>query len=355
MAYNIFTEVRALRSIGENSIIGNKTLCERLYSDIKSGTLGHAYIIEGKSGSGRHTLAKNIIASLACTSGGDTLPCGECKDCRDIFEDKCPDVFIIGKEDKASLGIDAIRSLKSTIMAVANNLEFKAYILEDADTMTLQAQNAFLLTLEQPPTRVYFFILCENARSLLETIRSRAPIIRTESLSDDEVDAYIRSEKVEKSVSDAAKSLKSSQPDEYDTILLSSNGSIGRAIELLSPKTRKPILASRELAINFISSLLRRTDSEPPLMLFSSFSTKRDEVINQLEYIKNALRDLILLKKSESVPLCFFPDRESAMDTSSMFVERRLISAFDEVSRAQSLLSANANVRLTLTDLLAKI
>lgn len=344
-----------MRSIGENNIIGNKTLCERLYSDVKSGTLGHAYIIEGKSGSGKHTLAKNIIASLACTSMGEKLPCGECKDCRDIFEDKCPDVFTIGRDGKASLGIDAIRNLKSTIMPVANNLEFKAYILEDADTMTPQAQNAFLLTLEQPPTRVYFFILCENARSLLETIRSRAPIIRTETLSDDEVDAFIRSDKVDRSVSDAAKSLKNSQPDEYETMLLSANGSIGRAIELLSPKTRKPIIASRELAINFINSLLRSTSAEPPLMLFPSFSTKRDEVVNQLEYIKSALRDLILLKKSESVPLCFFSDREKAIDTSSMFVERRLISVFDEVSRAQGLLLANANVRLTLTDLLAKI
>ena len=344
-----------MRSIGENTIIGNKTLCERLYSDIRSGTLGHAYIIEGKAGSGRHTLAKSIIASLACTSTGDELPCGECKNCRDVFEDKCPDVFTIGREGKASLGIDAIRSLKSTIMPVANNLEFKAYILEDADTMTPQAQNAFLLTLEQPPTRAYFFILCENARSLLETIRSRAPIIRTESLSDAEIDAFICSEKVQKSVSDAAKSLKNNQPDEFATVLLSANGSIGRAIELLSPKTRKPIIASRELAVKFINSLLKRTGSEPSLMLFPSFSTKRDEVIDQLEYIKNALRDLILLKKSETVPLCFFSDRESAMDTSSMLVERRLIAVFDEVCRAQGLLTANANVRLTLTDLLAKI
>ena len=344
-----------MRAIGEGNIVGNKALRERLYTDITSGTLSHAYIIEGKSGSGRHTLAKNILSALACTGNGDALPCGECKNCRDILENKCPDVFTIGKEDKASLGIDAIRGIKSTIMAVANNLDFKAYILEDADTMTLQAQNAFLLTLEQPPTRVYFFILCENARSLLETIRSRAAILRMETLEDDTVDEYICSGKAEKSVSDEAKKLKTVAPDEYETVLLSANGSIGRAIELLSPKTRKPITASRELAKSFINSLMKRTSSEPAIMLFPAFSTKREEVISQLEYVKTALRDLIVLKKCESAPLCFFSDREEAMELSAMLVERKLVSAFDEVSHTQSTLMTNANVRLSITNLLTKI
>ena len=349
-------EVQALSSIGVDNIIGNKTLCERLYSDIRSGTLGHAYIIEGKSGSGRHTLAKTIIAALACESEGDKLPCYECKNCRDILEDKCPDVFLIGKEDKkTSVGIGSIRAIKSTIMAVANNLDFKAYIIEDADTMTQQAQNAFLLTLEQPPSRVYFFILAENARSLLETIRSRAPVIRTEALSDGEIDAFISSSRVDKSISDAARSLKASKPDEYATVMLSANGSIGRAIELLSPKTRGPIIASRELAMNFISALLKRAEFTPPIVLLPLFSAKRDGAAEQLEYVKNALRDLILLKKTDNAPLCFFSDRDEALDLSSMLAERRLISAFDNVDRAQSLLYANANLKLTLTDLLARI
>jgi hypothetical protein len=202
---------------------------------------------------------------------------------------------------------------------------------------------------------VYFFILAENARSLLETIRSRAPVIRTESLSDNEIDEFIRSQRVEKSVSDAAKSLKASNPEEYATVLLSANGSIGRAIELLSPKTRGPIIASRELAMNFISALLRRAEFSPSIVLFPAFSSKRDGAIDQLEYVKNALRDLILLKKTDNAPLCFYSDREMAMETSSMLAERRLISAFDNVERAQSLLLANANVKLTLTDLLARI
>ena len=344
-----------MRSIGENTMVGNKTLLERLYSDIKAGTLGHAYIIEGKRGSGRHTLAKIIIASLACESGGASLPCGECKNCRNILENKCPDVFTVGRDGKASVGIAAARDIKSTIMAVANDLEFKAYVIEDADTMTPQAQNALLLTLEQPPTRCYFFILCENARTMLETIRSRAPVIRTEALSTKEIDDHISSFKVPSEVRESARALKQSDPNEYDTVLLAAGGSIGRAIELLHPETREPITLLRNFAIRFIDSARSCSADEPLVMLLPEFAGKKDGVLDQLDYVKNALRDLILLKKSENAPLCFFFDREDAIERSSAFAERRLIRILDEVSKAEEALLANANLRLTLLELLTRI
>lgn len=344
-----------MERLGKNNIVGNEKLCTRLYSDIKSGSLAHAYIIEGKKGSGRHTLAKNILASLACTGGQADLPCGECKNCRDILEDRCPDVMTIGRDGKASLGIDAVRSIKSTIMAVANNLEFKAYIFEDADTITLQAQNALLLTLEQPPTRVYFFLICENARSLLETIRSRAPVLRTEPLDPEDVDSYITSDRVDKTVSADARALKSSSPEEYKTVLFTAGGSIGRAIDLLSAKNRKPITDARSLAIRFLSSAKGSSASEHPLMLMSAFSQKRDELIFQLNHVSTALRDLILLKKSDSVQLCFFTDKDEALDLSSAFAERRLMTLLDRVNSAASILEANANVRLTMIELMSGI
>ena len=68
-----------------------------------------------------------------------------------------------------------------------NELDTKLYILEEAHLMTAQAQNAFLLTLEEPPPYVLFLLLAENAQALLETVRSRAPVRRTELLSREEI------------------------------------------------------------------------------------------------------------------------------------------------------------------------
>ena len=342
-----------LMSLLGNNIIGNEALRAKLYSEIKSGTLSHAYIIEGKKGSGRHTLAKNIIAALACENKGGTVPCGSCKSCRHIFEDKCPDVITINKKDKASVGIEAIRNIKSELLVVPNDLEIKAYIIEESDLMTTSAQNAFLLSMEEPPKFVSFFLLCENARSMLETIRSRAPILRTEPIPSEMIGEYICSDKVPDKLRESALSLKRNEPSEFDTVLMASDGSIGRAIELLSPRARKPISDRRALAESFIEAL--KTNSDIPVLLFNRFSQKREELILQLEFIKSALRDLILLKKSENAPLGFYTDREAALDISSMFFERKLVSVFDLVDTAETSISKNANVKLTIISLLTKI
>lgn len=339
--------------IGIN-LIGNETLRERLYSDIKHGTLSHAYIIEGKKGSGKHILAKNIIAALACENKGDSLPCGECKSCRHIFEDKCPDVFTVCREDnKASIGIEAIRNIKEELLTLPNDLEIKAYIIEEADLLTIPAQNAFLLTMEDPPKFVSFFLLCENARSLLETIRSRAPVLRTEPLSIKEIEDYICSDKADKNIKDTAVALKRSQPDEFSTVLVAADGSIGQALTLLSPKARKPISDRRNLAESFISSL--KISGGDPIALFGKFAGKREELILQFQCIKEALRDLIVLKKSENAPLSFYADREDALELSSMFFERKLVRVFDQIEKAETAISKNANIKLTVINLLASV
>ena len=342
--------------LGGDKIIGNDALRARLYSDIKNGSLAHAYIIEGKPGSGRHTLVKNIIAALACEEKGNALPCGECLSCRHVFEDKCPDVITVCREeDRVTMGVDVIRNLKESLPAVPNDLEFKSYIIEEADTMTPQAQNAFLLSLEQPPSFVSFFLICENSRTLLETIRSRAPVFRTEPISADKISEYICSDKLDKKLRDTAISLKQNEPDEFATVIISADGSIGRAIELLSPKARKPITDKRTLATSFIEALSIGGKSVHALTLLPKFSQKRDELSLQLDYISSALRDLILLKKSENAPLCFFFDREKALDLSGSFYERKLISVFDRINEAKDAMARSANVRLTMIDLLANI
>lgn len=337
--------------LGDGNIIGNETVCQRLYEDIQAGTLAHAFIIEGKPGSGKHTLAQNIVAALAC-SGTETLPCGACKNCRDIFEGKCPDVSVIGREGKASLGIEAIRTLKSTLLVFPNNLELKAYILEDADTMTVQAQNAFLLSLEQPPTNAYFFLLCENARLLLETIRSRCQILRTDLLSCADIAEFLCSSRVAPAVSRTAKSLQAQAPEEFDALLLAANGSIGRAIELLSPKTRKPMDDSRAMALRFIEALQRRGYDASVLSLLNVFPSKREDLLFLLSHIQALLRDLILVKKYDEATLCFYTNREAALDTAERFREKQLLSFYDRVENAANALQKNANVKLTLTDLL---
>lgn len=332
-----------------SEIIGNEALKRRLCRDIMSETLSHAYIIEGPAGSGKHTLAIMAAAALACECKDDMskpLPCLSCLSCKKILEKKSPDVIIYGTEGKASIGVDIARFLKESVHILPNDLEQKIYIIEDADKMTPQAQNAILLTLEEPPSFVHFFLLCTNASLLLETIRSRAITLRTEPVTDEQIDSYVSSH------DRRAAQMKLASPDEYYQLIKASDGGIGKALDFLEPKRWKPVKDNRTLVDNFVHMAVERKDAKTLIPVMLGFSPKRDALQEQLLLLSSAVRDLILLKKSETAHLCFYHDTDSAIELcdkvslSTLFtLEKAITDAIDENKR-------NANVKLMLTKML---
>lgn len=331
-----------------SDIVGNRALCDRLVSDLTEGRLSHAYIIEGPAGTGKHTLALRIAAALACERATDasvSLPCHTCPSCRKILSGNSVDVIYINRGDKATLGVDPIRALRGDVYIAPNDTSVKVYIIEDAHLMTQQAQNAFLLTLEEPPEYVLFLLLCESATALLETVRSRAPTLRTEPIPPADIGAHLLR------VNPEAVLLKRNAPEEFSELLVAADGSIGRALELLDPKARKPILAQRELAKEFVRLATARRDGVATMRMIASLGQKRDEISSQLSTVLVCLRDLLLLKQTESAPLCFFADREEASALAYQFTTPSILRLYDTVSNAIDALGQNRNVRLTLTAL----
>ena len=335
-----------------DSIVGNSSIKSKLLSDIVSDSLSHAYIIEGKKGSGRHTVAYMIAAALSCERLNDknsALPCLECSSCKKIIEKKSPDVILVTKEeDRSTFGVDVIRELKNDVYIIPNELEYKIYIIEDADKMTVQAQNAFLLTLEEPPKYVKFFLICEDSNVFLETIRSRSQIMRTEAISAEDIDSFLQVH------IEAAKKLKLASPYNYNELLMAAQNSIGRAIELLDEKAFAQITQTRTLARDFLSMITSKNDSEKILSLSMRFSKKRDEITEQLLTIETALRDIIVLERSENAPLLFFHDREEALLLADAISIQKLINVYDAIKDMQVAISQNANVRLSIMNLFSK-
>lgn len=327
-------------------VVGNLALRQRLLDDIMQKRLSHAYILEGKAGTGKHTLALRIAASLACLSASNDslpLPCMQCAACRKILSGNSPDLFYINKEDKATLGVDVIRALKSNLYIAPNELDVKIYIIEEAHLMTEEAQNAFLLTLEEPPSYVLFLLLCETTATLLETVKSRAPTLRTEPLDISQIQGYL----FQKS-SDAA-NLQKNAPQELDELLVASDGSIGKALELMREETRKPLLAKRKAAREFVRLATERRNSVAVLRYLNTLGKKRDELISSMQMIQLCLRDLLLLKQTEEAPLCFFANREEALSLAYSFTSPELLKLCDLISEVCTRLQKSANVRLTLT------
>ncbi len=330
-------------------VIGNRGLCKKFFDDITQNKLSHAYILEGASGTGKHTVALRVAAALACENrerDGIPLPCMQCASCRKILSGNSPDVIYVNRKDKATLGVEVIRELKTDVFIAPNDLDAKIYLIEDAHLMTSQAQNAFLLTLEEPPAYVLFLLLCESAAPLLETIRSRAPVLRTEPLDTDQMREHLLRTREE------ATTLAQSNPRELEEILASANGSMGRAIALLHASTRKPILARREQAREFITLISDRRNRHR-LMRFLTLASqqKREELVTLTKVLLLCLRDLLLCKQTEQAPLCFFADREEALNLAYTFTTPELLRLCDRVTEACDRLQKNANVRLTLLSL----
>lgn len=323
------------------NIIGNKHITTRLSRDIDDGCVPHALILEGPCGSGRHTIAKTLAAAIACREKKQYAPCKKCSSCEKIFADKCPDVITVGLEDdKVTLGIDAVRFIKNDIYIMPNELDIKMYIIENADKMTLQAQSAFLLSLEEPPPYVIFILICENSSSMLETIKSRAPIMRTQKLSVDEISRYLDK-------NPKAQSLLSESPENFDELVCASDGSIGRALALLDSRERKKVFSDRAIAKEFMTLSLERSKVKAFDMI-ASLGSKRQDIISRLLQIKLAIRDLTMLKKSDTVELCFYSDMEHASDISARFTMQKLILMDSAIDDAIDALSRNSNVKLTL-------
>lgn len=339
-----------------SGIIANDELCNYFARAVKSGSLSHAYILLGQKGTGKHTLARLVAAAVNCENKEDdnfALPCLECNNCKKILGGISPDVIYVSREeDKATLGIDPIRFIKEDVAYFPNDGGYKVYIIEDAHTMTIQAQNAFLLTLEEPPPYAIFILLCEHTESILETIKSRAPVLRMQIPTKTQAVEFLKVNYPN------IRTLINNSPDEFDQIYMATKGSIGSILELISSSEKKQILQNRELAQKLIEALAHHRLSDEFAEISAAFSQKRDErekIIAQLCEIQAAVRDLTLIKKADEPNMIFFTDVQYAEELSYRFSAQSLIKISESTEKARRALLRNANIKLTMVNYLSEL
>ena len=339
-------------------LYGNEKTKSRIGNAILSAKENHALLICGPDGSGKSTLALEICAALNCERKNDStaaLPCGVCNTCRRIYDGNYTDVKrLLRDSSKATIGVEELRLFREDMFLSATESDYKIYIIEEADIMTPQAQNALLLTLEEPPSYAVILLICENSDLLLETVRSRSPVLRMESVPFEIMSEYICNDAPEKYSSEARR-LKSASNVEFDEIIACSNGSIGKALELLDAEKRGPVIELRKQVRELVQSVISFVSKTDVYDTISALSQKREDLCFQLELVTLAIRDLIVLKKSESAPLCFYTDRESALDLSAQRSASFLLKFKNSCEKAIDAIEKNANVKLTISSLAANI
>ena len=331
-----------------SNIYGNQKTKERLSLMIQKRTLSHAYILCGERGSGRHTLALSIAASLNCECGDVTrTPCMRCNTCHRIFGGQFTDIKVLSMQGaKSTIGVDEVRVIREDMFLSATESAYKVYLFEDADKLTVQAQNALLKVLEEPISNVLIFLLAERRDKLLTTILSRAPMITMEHLPSDEIDRYLTEH------CEGAREMKTRDADGYYEVIRRADGSIGRAVEMLSRDKMKEAQEMHEEVEALLRAFSPHTPYATLLAEVSSLPKGRSDFIEIMEEALRGVRDLIACKKCESNSLLFFKTREECEGVGAQFTLPRLMQVYDLILKSIAQVTANANMTV-VTALLA--
>ena len=147
--------------------------------------LAHAYIAASMNADTRAELGRTLAAAMLCEDdAAPQKPCGHCRACRKTLLGIHPDVITVAPgldsqgRKRREMTVDQVRAVAATAAVMPNEGRRKAYVIEDADTMNTQAQNALLKLLEEPPESAAFILEAANASLLLPTVRSRCEMIR---------------------------------------------------------------------------------------------------------------------------------------------------------------------------------
>jgi DNA polymerase-3 subunit delta' len=323
-------------------VTGQENVISLLDRSLEKKSLSHAFLISGPPHVGKMTLAVDIAQAINC--GGKNPPCGECESCIKIQQGKHADIQIISlipsndeEEGKArtEIGIDDIRQIQHTVSLPPFEGKHKAFIIEGAESMSLEAANCLLKTLEEPATQAVFMLLTTNAGLLPETIISRCQRITLNPI--------------------AASQIEKTLIADYDiesrkAALLSrlSNGCFGWALSAAQDeKMLEEYFEKRSRIMEVMASGLQERFSYAGT-LSTQFSKDRMAVYDIMDLWLDIWRDMLLLKAGlpEAVNnidvAADLKQRAAAIDMDAI---RKSIQAIQE---AKAQLDLNANARLVL-------
>ncbi len=157
-------------------LAGNERVKAAVLAAVAENRIPHAILLEGDKGTGRHTLMRFLSEAAVC--GGENPPCGVCRGCHLAQIGTHPDITVTAPEDgKKNITVAQIRELRLEAYVKPHMADRRVFVIDKADSMNEQAQNALLKVLEEPPGDIIFILIAESAAALLDTIISRCTVL----------------------------------------------------------------------------------------------------------------------------------------------------------------------------------
>lgn len=317
---------------GFNSVVGHKDIIMHLQNAIRAEKVSHAYIFNGEAGSGKKLLANLFAKTLQCEKK-ESDPCLTCASCKKAASNNHPDIISVTHEKPNSIGIEDIRTQVTTDAGIKPYTgPYKIYIIGDAQMLTLQAQNALLKTIEEPPAYVVIILLTNNMDALLPTITSRCVTLNLKSVGDEKVKEYLMEEL---------------QIPDYQAEIDASiaQGNIGKARKLATSEE------FAELTENALKIVRRSGENDLYDMVESIKSLTKDKqnIYDYLDLFLVWFRDVLLFKATKEIDgLVFKQEINYIKERAKKSSYEGLESIIDAIEKAKVRLRANVNFDLAL-------
>lgn len=328
-----------------SAILGHDGAKAHLQAALTNRQMSHAYLIEGTRGVGKTTLANAFIRTLLCqrpTIGPDGQQdcCGLCRSCRSFDHENHPDVKRIrALQDKNAISVRQIRDeLVKDISIRPYASPYKIYIIEEAERLTIEAQNAMLKTLEEPPAYGLILMLAESAASFLPTILSRCVRISLQPLDTRLVKAELSRRGIEDGKAGIAAAF--------------AQGSIGQALRLCEDEGFEEM---RRALFQFLGQIpqLSQLDVMKGAQLWEQYKGEQDAIFSLLLIW---YRDILIYQETNDPAQILCTDQyETIRRMASYYENRKLIQITDKVLDIHKKLKANANPALAIDCLLMEL
>ena len=174
-----------------NRLIGNEKIKQDLQKAIVNHKVSHSYLFAGTEGIGKMLFAKEFAKAILCEQEQGDKPCGKCKSCLEFEHNNHPDFYHVNVGDEKSIKIETIRKLQEKVQELPIVSGRKVYVIENAETMTTEAQNCLLKTIEEPPAFVHIILTTSNENKILSTILSRCIKLYFQNIKDDVLKQYL--------------------------------------------------------------------------------------------------------------------------------------------------------------------
>lgn len=296
--------------------IGHEALINNFKQRCLKNTLSHAHLIAGEDGVGKGKLA-NILAKFILNGDLD----------REYVD------IINYSSEKSSFGVDDVRDIIEEVYKKPFEKDKKVIIIHEGNKLTIQAQNALLKTIEEPPKGVYIIILCESLELILDTIKSRCEIYKLKPLTKSELYEYIKIKKF------------NYDENEIKSAIDFSEGVPGRIDRYFNDDKL------RELRNNIVILIknLNKNDLEDILQQEESFSNLKNDKEEVLNIFGLFIRDILINKEIENEEFIINSDKlEDIKELTKEMSFKKLNNMIKTIEEARRNIKSNVSWGMTL-------